>query len=149
MQTQHRSLNQGRSEVSPDLPKTIGDRAQKCLNEWLETLGKELIAKRAGEDALINVYTATINMEEGRSLEILHVRAFIKALAQKSGQTRATIFQARYILGYTIQDIAGELGMTKGSVRHHLEASVRFFETYHHRQPSPAATAFSMSDNRS
>ncbi len=83
------------------------------------------------EEQKINVYAEPINIAEGLALEPIKVREFLRGLEKELGRQARVIFQAKYLLGYTYQEIADFLGVGAGSVRYQLRAATTFFIDSH------------------
>ena len=95
-----------------------------------EIVRRDLFRKRE-EEPKINLYTASVNHVENRAIEILDLRRFLAALEKKMGRLRRTIFFEKYILGYTLQEIADRQDVGKGSVRHHLKVATAYFVNHY------------------
>ncbi len=90
------------------------------------------------EPGKIDVYLATVNLAEGALLQAIATRELLDDLENAAGRLRRVAFQAHFALGYTLQEIADDLGIGKGAVRYQIGEAVKFLAANRHRYWPPA-----------
>lgn len=108
----------------------------KGIQSYLFQIGKHLIYNEVRRNAVREKYISLLSSKEEYDEPTLHreLETLIQESIDKLSPKRRAVFQMSRIQGYSIPQIADELGLSRSTVENHLHAALKFLREQLERQ---------------